>query len=175
MKNTETQSPGSLHRMVRPRPQNLAATVFVFEGTRKPYETRVVYLDQSSCYLDNPKWKHTATLDPAAWIEHLMNNPAERNEQIEGICYRPNVEAGRELLAEVELLRFGCNQVAQVAFERDEAVRENLNLRLKVAAAEGMAEAFESHRCGCQNQELRVTLAAWQEANNRPALANSSP
>ena len=86
-----------------------------------------------------------------------------------------NVEAGRELLAEVERLRFGCNQVAQVAFERDEAVRENLTLRSKVAAAEGMAEAFESHRCGCQNQELRVTLAAWQEANNRPALANSSP
>ena len=80
----------SLRRMVRPRPQNLAATVFVFESTRKPHETHVVYLDQASCYVDHPKWKHTATLDPAAWIEHLMNNPAGRNDQIEGICYRPN-------------------------------------------------------------------------------------
>ena len=80
----------ALQRLVRPRPQNLAATVFVFESTRKPYTTHVVYLDQASCYTDNPKWKHTATLDPAIWIEHLMNNPQQRQEQIEGICVRPN-------------------------------------------------------------------------------------
>lgn len=89
--------------MVRPRPQNLAATVFIFESTRKPYQTHVVYLDQASNYVDHAGWKHTATLDPAAWIEHLMNNPAERDKQIEGICYRPNdpssatADAGREL------------------------------------------------------------------------------
>ena len=89
-----------------------------------------------------------------------------------------NVEAGRELLAEVELLRFGCNQVAQVAFERDEAVRENLTLRSKVAAAEGMATTLalcakipicvypeglyidlEDHAA------IIATLAAWKEAN----------
>tara|TARA_R110000868_G_scaffold117108_11_gene311159 strand:- start:795 stop:1460 length:666 start_codon:yes stop_codon:yes gene_type:complete len=42
---------------------------------------------------------------------------------------------------------------------------EPVALRRKVAAAEGMAEAFENHRCGCQNQELRAALAAWKEAN----------
>ena len=35
-------------------------------------------------------WKHTATLEPAVWIEHLMNNPAERAKQIESLCHRPN-------------------------------------------------------------------------------------
>lgn len=86
---------GCLKRVVRPRPQNLAATVFVFESTRKPYQTHVVYLDQASCYVDHAGWKHTATLDPAVWIEHLMNNPAERQKQIESICYRPNNQAHR--------------------------------------------------------------------------------
>lgn len=90
MKNTETQSRRSQQRMVRPRTNNLAATVFVFESTRNPYQTHVVYLDQASCYVDHPGWKHTATLEPAVWIEHLMNNPAEREKQIESLCYRPN-------------------------------------------------------------------------------------
>ena len=43
--------------------------------------------------------------------------------------------------------------------------RELTSLRLKVTAAEGMAEAFEHHRCGCQNQELRAALAVWNKAN----------
>ena len=92
MKNTEGNNGGSLQRVVRPRTNNLAATVFVFESTRKPYQTHVVYLDQASCYVDHPGWKHTATLEPAVWIEHLMNNPAEREKQIESICYRPNAK-----------------------------------------------------------------------------------
>ena len=50
---------------VRPMTNNLAETVFVFESTRKPYQTHVVYLDQASCYVDHPGWKHTATLEPA--------------------------------------------------------------------------------------------------------------
>lgn len=61
----------------------------------------------------------------------------------EEVCAALATNAGRDLLEEVERLRFGCDQVAQVAFERDEAVRENLNLRRKVAAAEGMAEALQ--------------------------------
>jgi len=90
-KNANRSADGScLKRVVRPRPNNLAATVFVFESTRKPYQTHVVYLDQASCYVDHPGWKHTATLEPAVWIEHLMNNPAEREKHIESICYRPN-------------------------------------------------------------------------------------
>lgn len=89
-RKTYSANRGSLHAVVRPRPNNLAATVFVFESTRKPYQTHVVYLDQASCYVDHQGWKHTATLEPAVWIEHLMNNPAEREKQIESLCFRPN-------------------------------------------------------------------------------------
>ena len=39
------------------------------------------------------------------------------------------------------------------------------DLRKCEAGATAMREAFESHRCGCQNQELRDALAAWNEAN----------
>jgi len=86
MKNTDTQSRRSQQRMVWPRAQNPAATVCVFKCTQKPYETHVVYFNQASCYLDNPKWKHTLTLTPAAWIKHLLNNPAKRKQQIV-VCY----------------------------------------------------------------------------------------
>ena len=86
----------SLRRMVRPRPQNLGATVFVFERTRRPHTTHVVYLDQASCYTDHPGWKHTATLDPAAWIEWLMNHPQEREKQIEELMARPNAKLSHE-------------------------------------------------------------------------------
>ena len=90
MKRLKSKSAVVSSERVRPRTNNLAATVFVFESTRKPYQTHVVYLDQASCYVDRPGWKHTATLEPAVWIEHLMNNPAEREKQIESLCYRPN-------------------------------------------------------------------------------------
>ena len=39
------------------------------------------------------------------------------------------------------------------------------DLRKCEVGATAMRDAFESHRCGCQNQELRDALAAWQEAN----------
>ena len=54
---------------------------------------------------------------------------------------------------------------AEVRRLREEDRNELSSLRLKVKAAEGMAEAFENHRCGCQNQELRAALAAWNKAN----------
>ena len=80
-----------------------------------------------------------------------------------------HIAAGRDLLAEVEMLRFEMakSQIPTTvdAVEREEWRQERDALRLKVTAAEGMAEAFENHRCGCQNQELRAALAAWQEAN----------
>lgn len=72
------------------RPQNLAATVFVFERTKRPYKTHVVYHEQAWCFVDHPGWKHTATLDPAAWIESLMNHPQEREKRIEELMARPN-------------------------------------------------------------------------------------
>lgn len=71
----------------RNRPQNLAATVFVFERARAPFTTHCVYIDQASSYTNHADWRHTATLDPAAWLEWLMNHPAERAKQIESLCH----------------------------------------------------------------------------------------
>jgi hypothetical protein len=69
--------------------QNLNATVFVFESVSKPYKTRAVYINETNKYINNSKWKHTATIDPAKWIESLMNHSEkERNLQVENICYR---------------------------------------------------------------------------------------
>jgi hypothetical protein len=59
--------------------------VFVFERKKRPHTTHAVYLDQASLYTDHPEWHHTATLDPAAWIEYLMNHPKERQQLIEGL------------------------------------------------------------------------------------------
>lgn len=67
------------------RAPNLAAAVFVFEGKRKPYTTRVVYLDHAHDYKCSAKWTHVATLEPASWIEALMNHPKERQHMIEGL------------------------------------------------------------------------------------------
>jgi hypothetical protein len=63
----------------RKRPQNLAATVFVFTRVKFPHQTHCCYLDQASNYADHPAWKHTMTLDPAAWIEHLSNHANDRD------------------------------------------------------------------------------------------------
>lgn len=61
-------------------------TVFVFESRLKPYRFVVVYDDDAKLYVNNPKrWAHTATLNPAPWIEYLLNHPEERTEQIEGL------------------------------------------------------------------------------------------
>lgn len=100
-----------------------------------------------------------------------------------------STNAGRELLAEVERLRFGCNQVAQVAFERDEALNkraeantriscdairiqlmeeELASLRRKVAAAEGLHKFTKSYSLICISRfdlEVKAALTAWQEAN----------
>lgn len=61
----------------------LSATVFIYERKRKPYESRVVYYEDARAYANNPKWVHTGTLNPAAWIEYLLNHPEEREKHIE--------------------------------------------------------------------------------------------
>ena len=61
--------------MKRDRPQNLAATVFIFERKTKPFTTHAVYLDMASCY-------------PAMWIENLLNNPTDKEQQIESLCHK---------------------------------------------------------------------------------------
>jgi len=59
---------------------NFAAITFVYQQTREPFKTKCVYMND-----EHPKkgWKHVATINPAAWIELLMNNPADRQLQIE--------------------------------------------------------------------------------------------
>jgi hypothetical protein len=69
----------------RKRTQNLAATVFVFQNKRKPFVFHVVYLDQAVFYHDNPEWHLLSTLDPAAWIENILNHPSGADKQIERI------------------------------------------------------------------------------------------
>jgi len=55
--------------------------VFVYESTRKPYRTLCVYLGEKP--IDRNRWTHVATIDPAAWIENLINNPKDRERHIE--------------------------------------------------------------------------------------------
>ena len=66
----------------------LGAAVFVYESTRRPYQSRAVFTGEAIAYLNKPGWRHTATLNPAAWIEYLLNHPDEREKQIESICFR---------------------------------------------------------------------------------------
>ena len=63
-------------------PVHLDSVVFVYQQTRKPYRTKCVYTDDPQ---PDKGWKHTGTLDPAKWIEHLLNHPHERQKQIESI------------------------------------------------------------------------------------------
>lgn len=88
----------------RNRPQNLSATVFVFERVRAPYITHCVYLDQAKHYLSEPAWHHVATLDPAYWLEWLMNHPDERASHIEKLCHvktpEQQIKLGRRKFSE---------------------------------------------------------------------------
>ena len=62
---------------------NLTATVFVYQQRRKPYRTRCVYLNDAHGLDRDKAWQHTATLNPAVWIEYLLNHPGEREKLIE--------------------------------------------------------------------------------------------
>lgn len=62
---------------------DLSHTVFVYERKRKPYKSVVVYSDKAERYAKDKNWIHTATINPAAWIEYLLNHPKERLQQIE--------------------------------------------------------------------------------------------
>jgi hypothetical protein len=74
--------------MKRLRPQNLSATVFIFERKSKPFTTHAVYIDQASYYTNHPEWNHVATIEPAMWIENLLNNPKSREQNIESLCHK---------------------------------------------------------------------------------------
>jgi len=66
---------------------NFDAIVYVFQQRRKPYKTRCVYYAEAKDLEKDKRYRHTATLNPAQWIEHFMNNPKDRATQIEVISY----------------------------------------------------------------------------------------
>jgi len=37
----------------------------------------VTYLDDAKEYEDHPEWEHIATLEPRAYVEHLLNDDSE--------------------------------------------------------------------------------------------------
>lgn len=47
--------------------------VFVYQLRRKPYTSKCVYVDNDSC-ATNKRYRHVATIDPASWIEFLLNS-----------------------------------------------------------------------------------------------------
>jgi hypothetical protein len=47
--------------------------VLVYQQTKKPYRHRIAYALASDNGI-KPGEKHIATLDPAAWISHLLNS-----------------------------------------------------------------------------------------------------
>lgn len=61
---------------------NLEATVFVYERRQPPHDSVVVYLDDANRYDKDPEWFHASTLNPAAWIRHLLNNPKQQADII---------------------------------------------------------------------------------------------
>ena len=94
----------------------------------------------------------------------------ERNNQSLGDTLNQVQRERDDLLAEVKSLRFGCSQVAQVAFERDQSVAENLALRRKVTAAKGMAEALVFVKQDAilgRLVKVKAALTAWEEAADR--------
>lgn len=51
----------------------IECAVMVYQQTKKPYRHRIAYALASDSAI-KPGEKHIATLDPAMWIEHLLNS-----------------------------------------------------------------------------------------------------
>lgn len=64
----------------KPMPAHIESVVFVYQQTGKPYRTKCVYYDDP---IPGKGWVHTGTIQPAAWIERLLNRPEQRQKQIE--------------------------------------------------------------------------------------------
>lgn len=67
--------------------QSVDSTAFVYESMIT-HETKVVYAGDSVNYTGRKDWRHIATIDPAVWIERLMNHPEEWNQMTEGLKFK---------------------------------------------------------------------------------------
>lgn len=57
----------------------------VFRRQVKPWEIRCVYADQVRELDADREWQHLATLEPALWIEFLLNSQERRDAHIDGV------------------------------------------------------------------------------------------
>ena len=65
---------------------NTKSVVFVYQYARTHKARCLYYYEVHGIQLKKrTPWKHVATLDPAAWIQYLLNNPDDRTNQIEGL------------------------------------------------------------------------------------------
>lgn len=55
------------------RENNIECIVLVYRKTRKPYRHRIVYALSEDNKIRAGE-KHVATLDPAMWIQYLLNS-----------------------------------------------------------------------------------------------------
>ena len=66
----------------------LEAMRFVYQQALPPYKCVVVDADKArDSYDKNKRWRHTATIDPALWIAHLLNHPSDRATQVESLFW----------------------------------------------------------------------------------------
>lgn len=61
------------------------SAVLVFRQKVKPWDIRCVYVDQAREFDADPDWRHLATLEPAIWIEFLLNSQERRDAHIDGV------------------------------------------------------------------------------------------
>ena len=72
---------------MKSRTPNPAAIAFVYEHART--HESVVYGADAGHYAGHNDWHHVATINPAGWIEYLLNHPRERTKLVEELCWKP--------------------------------------------------------------------------------------
>ena len=55
--------------------------IFVYQLKRKPYTSKCVHIEDDHYGIDK-RYRHIATIDPAVWLEGLLNSN-DKNNQIE--------------------------------------------------------------------------------------------
>jgi len=72
---------------------NHAAVVYVFELKRKPHTCKAVYPEDAGILANDKDYWHIGTLNPAAWIEYLLNHPKLRAAHIADLLAKPATRA----------------------------------------------------------------------------------